>query len=76
MYVANKFPCTQILSYCYKNNKTDPYDVSSFADGEFPSEKHNKRKMAEEGTMEKLCPYLFGTCVKHNLFMNFDIQLL
>ena len=26
--------------------------------------------------MEKLCPYLFGTCVKHNLFMNFDIQLL
>ena len=32
--------------------------------------------MAEEGTMEKLCPYLFGTCVKHNLFMNFDIQLL
>ena len=32
--------------------------------------------MAEEGTMEKLCPYLFGTCVKHILFMNFDIQLL
>ena len=26
--------------------------------------------------MEKLCPYLFGTCVKQNLFMNFDIQLL
>ena len=32
--------------------------------------------MAEEGTMEKLCPDLFGTCVKHILFMNFDIQLL
>lgn len=26
--------------------------------------------------MEKSCPYLFGTCVKHNLLMNFDIQLL
>ena len=32
--------------------------------------------MEEEGTMEKSCPYLFGTCVKHSLFMNFDIQLL